>query len=869
MDVDTKANMVQMSDNRSFDSNCQFRSQSRKMSIGVLVDSINLAEPKDIKETSVYVAEDGPYSKENWVKVGKQQAPVEQKHGAAAPDTLPWGSTTSFNRKMSSAAAVRDSEHTPSLLATGRSRPRSKLLETASATHSVNFFAGTTGLESDECIEKIVGAKIHSEEIGKVNADHVHNRVCSTEPEVVLEKEHAEDKTMNTETGGRETLRMKLWEVLGNVSSPSRHCSDFQPTKMHPDQMDGNQSHSDKKNPNSDTIESDSEMHTFRRSVTRSSIQNRASTKSRRSKSVAPKSTRLKKKCPEKRMLPQDDHSGRFSDNFNDCSLPFKRNKTGRLIPGGEIHQGRKHGNAEEGHQSQDKNRSVPAVGNPKVQKICNKNRSGKRISDVPVEPKKGIKKKSPAAPIDVMTEKLKNVEQPIDVTVTNLKNQQKDKCHSFSGNNRNSIHNPSTSLFKTKSSGCLPERNVTDIRNSGEEVFNRKGIRSFKSLMSSIPAEPNVQVVLSDRGCMLENSPLIKPGLIIEDGKNGVSKSSAEATDTESTENDSLMKGCMESKQVSPEIYVQEEFQPGSNKSVGHKKDVEVSGYSPMAEALEGYQSLGTQGTSKLQMNAKQNYEDGLARAVELFTVALARVQTKLKSFSNKRSSEILLAAADNILVLLQDAESHIKTDMGKLNNFTEQKRKRLETRFEDQQDQLLGICNKFKEEIGQHLRDYGGMIEDLEEHEIEFKKYVDRQRAAHRKSLSQVEQEIKIQLDDAECRILDVQELARERMVHLKLVVAEFNAAASERRTQAHDHTALLTAYQHRRSPEPEYAPTRRRSQLGPHTHEQKQLSVALWLPPSTIAQTLPVTKNSQVGKLLHERLSPLSTLAAAIYP
>ncbi|GER41902.1 hypothetical protein STAS_18653 [Striga asiatica] len=773
MDVDRQTNMpeAQMSDIRSFDSNCQFHSQSRKMSIGVLVDSINLAEPKVIKETSVYVAEDGPYSKENCVKDGKRHAPVEQKHGAAAPDTFPWNSTKSFNRKMSSAAAVRYTEHTPSLLATGRSRPRSKLLETASAAHSVNFLAGTAGLESDECIEKILGAEIHSGEIGKVNADHIHNPVCSTEPEVVLEKEHAEDKTMNTETGGRETLRMKLWEVLGNVSSPDN--SDFQPTKMHPDKMDGKLRHSEKENPNSDTIESDSEMHTSRISMTRSLIRNRASTKSRRSKAVAPKSTRLKKECPEKRMLPQEDRSGRFSVNFNDCSLPFKRNKTGRLIPGGEIHQGRKHGNAEEEEQqSQDENRSVPAVGKPKVQKICNNNRSGKRISDASVEPQNGIKKKRPESPIDVMTEKLKNVEQPIDVTVTNLKNQQEDKRHSFLGNNRNPIHNPSKSLFETKSCGCLPERNVTKIQNSGEKVLNRKGIRSFKSLMSSIPDEPNVQV---DHGCMLENNPHIKPVLIIEDGENGVSKSSAEATDNESTENDSLMKGCTESKQLSPEIYVQGEFQPGSNKSVGHKKDVEVSGCSPLAESLEGYQYLGTQGTSKLQMNAKQNYEDGLASAVELFTVALARVQTKLKSFSNKRSSEILVAAAANILALLQDAESHIKTDMGKLNNFTEQKRKRQETRFQEKHDQLLGICNKFKEEIGQHLQDYGGMIEDLEEHEIEFKKYVERQRAAHRKSLSQVEQEIKIQLDDAECRIMDVQELARERMLHLKLVVAE----------------------------------------------------------------------------------------------
>ncbi|GER45871.1 hypothetical protein STAS_22854 [Striga asiatica] len=858
MDVDRQTDLLEarMHDNWSFGSNYNICSQSRKISIGVLVDSISMMEPKDIKETVIRIAQNGSSSKENCFKDGKQHTSPVQKHWTAAPDTSPWVSTRSCNQKMFSAAAVHDAEHTPSFLVTSRSRPRSKLLEKASAAHSVKFFAGQTGLESDLCSGKNLGAEIHSVEIGNSNAEHLGNTVDSIEPKVLQEEVPAEDKTRNTETAGRETLRMKLWEVLENVSSPNRHCSDSQPIKFHPDQRDGKQSHIEKKNPNSDTIESDSDTHNFRRPVTRSLNRIRASTKNRPSKVVAPKSSKHKKERPEKRILPQkEDRSGIFSDNFNDCSLPCKRKKTGRLIRGGETHQVHKHGKVEERQKSQDKSRSVPAVEKLAVHEVISADRSGHRISDVFVEPKSSIKKKISEPPLNMMNEKLEDVEQPIDdVTVSKLKDQQGDKHHVFLGSKMNSVHNPLTSTFEIKSHGCLPERNAAKIQKSDEKVFNMKGVGSFRSLMSSIQAEPNMQLKSSDEGCKLMYSGLMKPSFIIQDDEDGRSISSTEVTDSEGSVNDSLMKGCQESKQLSLEIYIHDDFQHGSDKCAGHKKDVEGTDCTPVAESLKGIQD-----TSKLQMNVKQNHEDGLGRAVELFTVALARVKTKIKSVSNKRSSEILGAAAENILVLLQDAESHIKTDMGKVNNLTEQKRKRLETRFQalalnvslaklcysfccrtvswlyvfaekrvsaqrvqqrafngrdtaptmtwalpefikaawiillflststnrvegysvtpfEQQDQLLGIYKKFAEEVDRHLQDYGGMIEDLEEHEIELKRYVERQRAAHRKALLQVEQGIKIQLDDAESRIMDVQELAKERMLQLKLVVNEF---------------------------------------------------------------------------------------------
>lgn len=49
----------------------------------------------------------------------------------------------------------------------------------------------------------------------------------------------------------------------------------------------------------------------------------------------------------------------------------------------------------------------------------------------------------------------------------------------------------------------------------------------------------------------------------------------------------------CRESGQLSPEFYIAEEFLCGPDRSVGNKKDVEVTGCSPMSESLKGLSIL------------------------------------------------------------------------------------------------------------------------------------------------------------------------------------------------------------------------------------------------------------------------------------
>ncbi|PIN20110.1 hypothetical protein CDL12_07207 [Handroanthus impetiginosus] len=777
MDVDRQTNNPEerINERRSLSSNHLCGSQSRKISIGVLVGSVSKTETKDIKEAMTRIAENET-SKENCVKDCEGHTPLVKKNVTVMQkDTSPWVSTRSINPEKPSSAAVHDTEHTTSFQATDKPRCRSKLLEKASAAHSLKFFAGKTGLEYDECRQKNFSKATHSVGTGKVdNSEHVENLVFSTERGVTPEKEQVQDKDMNTERGGHETLRMKLWEILGNVSSPNKHHPSSQSVESHPDQK-RDEKHSpiiEMRNPNSDTIESDSDTNTFRRPITRSLTRKKASTKNYHNKKEATKSSCHRKDIPQKRTFSfKRDWSGTLYSN--DGSLPSKRSKIERKSSGVETHQDHKYEDAEERQQSENKSRSIPAVQKSTVHKneVSIAKSSNDRRNDLFVEPKIGTYKNiSLESPLNVMTDQGKDVEQPVYVEISNLKDQQANIADSLFKNTRNSVHDRSTSAFEIKSTGCLPRSKQGKLCNqsSAEKIFNTKGIRSFKSLSSSksTDCKPNVQVELSNDGCELNGSPLMKPSYIMEEeSENRMSKSSTDATDSENSEDDSHMKGCRESEQLSPEISFAEKFLHGSDTSFGKDKNVKVTGYSP-----EGIQNNG-----ELQTYLEQNHEDGLARAVALFTVALGRVKTKLKSMSSKKSAEILRAAAEEIFFLLQNAESRIETDVGKLTNFSQSTRKWMEARIQEQREQLLGIYRKFKEEVDRHLQDYGGVIGDLEEHEIELKRTVERQRAAQRKILSQVEQEIKVQLDDAESRVMAVQELAKEKMLQLKLVVAE----------------------------------------------------------------------------------------------
>ncbi|KAF2324989.1 hypothetical protein GH714_022097 [Hevea brasiliensis] len=133
--------------------------------------------------------------------------------------------------------------------------------------------------------------------------------------------------------------------------------------------------------------------------------------------------------------------------------------------------------------------------------------------------------------------------------------------------------------------------------------------------------------------------------------------------------------------------------------------------------------------GTQSLQNNAKRMNWKGLL-VVKLFVLALENFKNKMKSVTRKKSSEILMSVSEDIHLQLQNIESQIQTDVGKLTSISKSKRKRLETRLQEQQEKLKLIHDKFKEDIHQHLHDCKRTVEELEMHHNELKGTVKKQK-------------------------------------------------------------------------------------------------------------------------------------------
>ncbi|KAA8542982.1 hypothetical protein F0562_021523 [Nyssa sinensis] len=330
----------------------------------------------------------------------------------------------------------------------------------------------------------------------------------------------------------------------------------------------------------------------------------------------------------------------------------------------------------------------------------------------------------------------------------------------------------------KSYSPDCLPktdQRELDDHIPAGR-VFKMKDILSFKTLLTSTIDfyKTSLETHSSDDAGELEDSPAMESVPIMEekDAENRLSISSSEEMDSESSEEDSPMNGGhREMESLSPEIGSVEKpkFVLRPSKRLRSQEGIEVNGFSPTVSPKEIEES------NRFQGHLEQNQEDGLTSAVALFSLALERVKNKMKSVTSKKSAEILISVAEGIHSQLQNAESQIQTDVGKLTGLSKSKRKRLETRFQEQQEQLKLIHEKFKEEVNQHIRDCRSTLEGLEAHRVEFKGAGEKQKASHRKLLLQAEEAIGAQLSDAQQRITAVHKLARKKMVELKYVIAE----------------------------------------------------------------------------------------------
>ena len=303
-----------MNDCRSFGSNYHPSSQSRKISIGNLIDSLPKKRSGGTKEDEAAVP--------NIERVNsKKESSVEsKKKGKGAIDATtkgkqteapgrvpsPWTTTRSFHQKSPISEGVLHAVGTSSLpRSTGR-RNRISTAKNVPVTHSVEFFAKhTSNSHSGDGKEKF-GGFTYKRKVGEDrNSQPGEEFTFATAQEgSMLDKVATDDKTEER----TETLKMKLWEILGNVSSQKIQPSNSQVHQIGANNLNPEQiiNQADdvvvKPRQSPDTIETDSESpnHTMKRPVTRSLTRKRASTKQKPEKNKVGPSSSYRQKLQEK-----------------------------------------------------------------------------------------------------------------------------------------------------------------------------------------------------------------------------------------------------------------------------------------------------------------------------------------------------------------------------------------------------------------------------------------------------------------------------------------------------------------------------------------------------------------------------------------
>ncbi|KAL8139889.1 hypothetical protein V2J09_005910 [Rumex salicifolius] len=172
---------------------------------------------------------------------------------------------------------------------------------------------------------------------------------------------------------------------------------------------------------------------------------------------------------------------------------------------------------------------------------------------------------------------------------------------------------------------------------------------------------------------------------------------------------------------------------------------------------------------------DASQEYQgDEVERAVALFGCALEKFKNKLVSSTKKRSSEVLESTAEEIHSKFQSAKSQIEKDVTKLTNASRSKRQTLEKSFKEQQEELQLIHERYKDEIRRHIQHYTKTVESLEAHGKDLKEVIERRKVSHQKLLVQVEEAVENHLSDAQRKLMSIHKEGRSKMQHLKTTIA-----------------------------------------------------------------------------------------------
>ncbi|BBG98538.1 hypothetical protein Prudu_007963 [Prunus dulcis] len=731
MSVDTRRYLRddQTSNCRSFGSINHPSSQSRKISIGIMVDQLAKKKSGVTKEGEVVVPNaemeksnlgnttQGKSKKEEFTasKKAKQTKDPQQVNS-------PWITTTSFHQKMRTSDTVLHAKQYSNLPSGSGKQYKLDGARNAPLTYSVQFFANQTSfLESDGKKQNNFDRVNYQKKEVKDGAVEVQDFTFETAKEVIMsDKEVLVDKAVATEGRRTETLRMKLWEILGTVSSPDDQRSKSQLHKVGDDNLNPQQEfdqmgatvvkskqNSDKPgqkydekgdasiNPrqNSDTIEMDSESpdNIVRRPVTRSLSRKRAPTKKQHRTATNGPSPGYKMKHREDSIFSFEECCEKLHGSFAGGSSKSTRKKI----------------------ENKSFRTEFPGICLPEKDKST-------------------------------------KIQQPINKSETPSPAKQATSVDKTMGN----FH------------GCLPEneREYLELEKNIQEQEIYQSPLTIKKFKRDFDSLENKDQHEEDNG-----NPSLKNDANPEDDylsptfgiKTPVSSSSPSSIPK--SDHDTVEEELKDSplRKTAPDV---EENDAEDGLFLSSSEERDLGSCEEGSPIIHGHDWTGED--NWIEEPSEPNQVVGLARAVELFALELEKLKTKLRSATNRKSSEILMSVAGEVHMQLQNVESQIQTDVGKLTNLSKSKRKRLESRFEEQQEHLKVIYDKFKEQVNQHLQDCRSTLEGLEVYQTEFKGTVEKQKASHRKLLLQVEEAIETQLNDAQRRI----QMGRGKMLQLK---------------------------------------------------------------------------------------------------
>ncbi|MBA0821818.1 hypothetical protein Goarm_018655 [Gossypium armourianum] len=739
-----------MSDCRSLGSNFHPSSQSRKISIGVILDSLVERKLGDIKE------DEGKQSNTERIKPDNGIYTEGKNKGEAA--------TTSKGKQTEHAEQVISPWITPGKSLAARTassnlgQKKHKKAKDVPVTYSVQFFSNKTfnaqNVRSkqnsfDSFIDDLT-YKRKGRNDG--NSQKVEFNLADAGKVLESDKLVLEGKANKTQNKPTETLKMKLQELLGNVSSPESQLSRSQDQEanannLKPQISADHMGHTVvKPRQNSDTIETDSENpdQIIKRPVTNSLTRKRAPAEVQTNKTKVGLSS--KQKHRERIFSFREGRSTKLDGAVNTGSKLSRKKKIQKKSS--KI-DSRKICFAEEGNADEIKQtsyRSEIPVPAGKTSVLGNKmENSPSFFSEKRRENFERVQENH------FFSSPVTNKNQPV-----NFENptspEKRDKQEDFGNISlRNVVHTqdnfPSPTFgFRTPILNTSPSPTPKTMEREqvacspvpSERGFTTGNIRCFRNFQVSRPV------------CNKSNAQAHSPVslTILQDSDMGIehikryahSKPSSEERLSESFEDCSpIIKryNCHTENQISlvTDVFEKPNFSRCPIIWLRNQEDITLSECTPTTASQKVVSSQFFSQGARIGESVwfheplEQDQEDELTRAVTLFTSALETFQRKMDSTTSKKSSEILVSISEEINLLLLNAQSEIESDVGKLTSLNKTKKKRLETRLQEQQEQLKLILQNFKEDIHHYLLDCNSILEGMEAHQIEFKGIVKKQ--------------------------------------------------------------------------------------------------------------------------------------------